>query len=283
VKFEEPLSEWTSFRIGGPAEAFVIPEDIHDLAQLMINLESCKIPWWVLGGTNLLIQDRGVRGVVFSLSKICRIQDEEEDRIFAEAGVRMPLLLQHAIKRSLSGLEWAAGIPGTVGGGVVMNAGTHLGEMKDALHAVQMLNPMGQIVTLCKEVLSFRYRHTELPKGIVVGAWFQLKKAPHKEIESATKDYLQHRKNTQPLTRPNVDSIFQNPPRQSAGKLIEEAGLKGTRIGDAQISQKHANFIVNIGAARATDVILLIKKIQQTVFKRNGIQLELELKILGDS
>jgi UDP-N-acetylmuramate dehydrogenase len=283
VKFEEPLKEWTSLRIGGPAEALVIPEDIQDLSNLLINIEACHIPWCVLGGTNLLIQDQGVRGVVISLSKINGIQDETEERIFAEAGVRMPLLLQHAIKRSLSGLEWAAGIPGTVGGGVVMNAGTHLGEMKDALQAVQMVNPLGQIVTLRKEALSFRYRHIDLPKGIVVGAWFQLKKAPQQEIESATKNYLQYRKNTQPLTRPNAGSIFKNPPGQSAGKLIEEAGLKGTKIGDAQISQKHANFIVNIGDARATDVILLIKKIQQEVFKRNGIQLELELKVMGDS
>ena len=283
VKFEEPLSEWTSLRIGGPAEAFVVPEDRRDLAQLLVNIETCHIPWCVLGGTNLLIQDRGIRGVVISLSKMSGIQDETEDRIFAEAGVRMPVLLQYAIKRSLSGLEWAAGIPGTVGGGVVMNAGTHLGEMKDALDAVQLVNPLGKTVTLHRDELSFHYRHTDLPNGIVVGAWFQLKKLPQKEIEAATKNYLQYRKNTQPLTRPNAGSIFKNPPGQSAGKLIEEAGLKGTRIGDAQISQKHGNFIVNIGAARATDVVLLIKKIQQDVFKRNGIQLELELKILGDS
>ena len=283
VKFEEPLSEWTSLRIGGPAEAFVVPEDRHDLAQLLVNIETCHIPWCVLGGTNLLIQDRGIRGVVISLSKMSGIQDETENRIFAEAGVRMPILLQYAIKRSLSGLEWAAGIPGTVGGGVVMNAGTHLGEMKDALDAVQLVNPLGKTVTLHKDELSFRYRHTDLPNGIVVGAWFQLKKSSQKEIEAATKAYLQYRKNTQPLTRPNAGSIFKNPPGQSAGKLIEEAGLKGTRIGDAQISQKHGNFIVNIGAARATDVVLLIKKIQQDVFKRNGIQLELELQVLGDS
>lgn len=164
-----------------------------------------------------------------------------------------------------------------------MNAGTHLGEMKDALDAVQLVNPLGKTVTLHKDELSFRYRHTDLPNGIVVGAWFQLKKSSQKEIEAATKAYLQYRKNTQPLTRPNAGSIFKNPPGQSAGKLIEEAGLKGTRIGDAQISQKHGNFIVNIGAARATDVVLLIKKIQQDVFKRNGIQLELELQVLGDS
>lgn len=282
VQYEVPLAPFTSLKIGGPAEALVTPCDLEDLRELMKKLRQYSITWTVLGGTNVLVQDRGIRGVVVSLSNLSHIREESEDLLFAEAGVRMPVLLQHAVNRSLSGLEWAAGIPGTVGGGVAMNAGTHLGEMKDVIHAVQMITLEGDLVTVPKTAVKFTYRYAALPSGIVSGAWFALAKASRKKIETVTKQYLQYRKNTQPLTRPNAGSVFKNPPGNSAGKLIEEAGLKGERIGDAQISLKHGNFIVNLGRARATDVVLLVKKAQQTVFHHAGIMLELELKIIGD-
>lgn len=282
VQYEVPLAPFTSLKIGGPAEAWVTPCDLEDLRELMKKLRQHSIPWTVLGGTNVLVQDRGIRGVVVSLSNLSHIREESDDLLFAEAGVRMPVLLQHAVNRSLSGLEWAAGIPGTVGGGVAMNAGTHLGEMKDVIHAVQMITLEGDLVTVPKTAVKFTYRYAALPSGIVSGAWFALAKASRKKIETVTKQYLQYRKNTQPLTRPNAGSVFKNPPGNSAGTLIEEAGLKGERIGDAQISLKHGNFIVNLGRARATDVVLLVKKAQQTVFHHAGIRLELELKIIGD-
>lgn len=282
VHWEVPLRKWTSLKIGGPAEALIIPEDVEDLRMIITQAHALEVPWLVLGGTNVLVRDGGLRGLVISLSKFQAIQEENEDLIYAEAGVRMPLLLQFAVSRSLSGLEWAAGIPGTVGGGVVMNAGTHLGEMKDVLAAIRFVTLHGNMVKIPSSEIPFSYRSASLPAGVVVGAWFQLTKTSQKTVDSAMKHYLRYRKQTQPLTRPNAGSVFKNPPGASAGRLIEEAGLKGTRIGDAQISQKHGNFIVNIGEARATDVLLLIKKVQQAVFQRNGIMLELEVKVIGD-
>lgn len=282
VSFDVPLKNFTSLKIGGPADVFVTPADLEDLCVLVSQSNAIGVPVFPLGGTNVLVQDRGIRGVVVSFSQMMEISDEGQDVLYAEAGVRMPVLMQYAINRSLSGLEWAAGIPGTVGGGVVMNAGTHLGEMKDALKAFQFVTLEGQPQTLEASTISFSYRRASLPPGFVAGAWFQLTHAPKAKVRSATRAYLQYRKATQPLTRPNAGSIFKNPKQSSAGELIEKAGLKGIRIGDAQVSQKHANFIINVGQARATDVLLLIKKIQQTVFQQTGVNLELELQIVGD-
>ncbi len=282
IKFFEPLSPLTSFRIGGPADAVVFPKDVNDLCQLVRQARGAHVPIFVFGGTNVLIRDRGIRGIVVNLKQFTHIRDESDDMVFAEAGVRMPLLLQHSINRSLSGLEWAAGIPGTVGGGVIMNAGTRLGEMKDVLHAIEMVDARGSLMIRQAADLLFGYRRAQVPKGVIVGAWFQLTRSTRKKIEALTKSYLQYRKNTQPLTLPNAGSIFKNPPRGSAGRLIEEAGLKGAKVGDAQISPKHANFIVNTGHARAADVIRLIQKIRRTVIQKTGKTLQLELKIVGE-
>ena len=163
-----------------------------------------------------------------------------------------------------------------------MNAGTSLGEMKDVLSAIELVDQRGRLITRKASDLFFGYRRARVPKGVIVGAWFQLVQATRKKIESSTKTYLQYRKKTQPLTLPNAGSIFKNPPNGSAGKLIEEAGLKGAQIGDAQVSPKHANFIVNVGKARATDVIRLIQKVRRTVLKNTGVTLQLELKVVGE-
>ncbi|NKB81922.1 MAG: UDP-N-acetylmuramate dehydrogenase [Nitrospirales bacterium] len=283
VTFHASLREFTSLRIGGPAEALVIPEDVEDLGKLVRQAYAAQVPLFVLGGTNLLVRDGGLLGIVVSLSKFSMIQDESRHVVYAEGGVRMPVLVRHAISRSLSGLEWAAGIPGTVGGSVVMNAGTRLGEMKDSLQAIRLVDLQGQERVHTASSIAFSYRHADIPKGVVVGAWLNLVAAPRTQIERTTKDYLRYRKNTQPLTRPNAGSVFKNPGPQTAGQLIEEAGLKGTRIGDAQISEKHANFIVNLGQARATDVQLLIQTIQQTVFQQTGVSLDPEITIVGES
>ena len=282
IKFSEPLSSWTSLRIGGPADAFVVPADVEDLCRLVRQAWSAKVAIFVIGGTNVLIRDGGIRGIVVQLNRLTNIRDEPNQVVFAEAGVRMPVLLQHAVSRSRSGLEWAAGIPGTVGGGVIMNAGTSLGEMKDVLKAIELVDQRGRLITRQASDLLFGYRRARVPKGVIVGAWFQLVQATRKKIESSTKTYLQYRKRTQPLTLPNAGSTFKNPPNGSAGKLIEEAGLKGARIGDAQVSPKHANFIVNVGKARATDVIRLIQTVRRTVLKTSGVTLQLELKVVGE-
>lgn len=284
VTFDASLRELTTLRIGGQADALVVPEDIEDVRRLVAQAYTAQVPLFVLGGTNVLIRDGGIRGIVVSLSKLTtiKVEGDESTVVYAGAGVRMPTLLGFAGGQSLSGLEWAAGIPGTVGGAVVMNAGTHLGEMKDCLQAIQLVNSEGRMVVYPASTLAFSYRKANVPEGIVVGAWLQLTRSAQAKVESATKSYLQYRKNTQPLTQPNAGSVFKNPPKMSAGQLIEEAGLKGLRIGDAQISSKHGNFIVNLGNARAMDAILLIKKIQQDVFHRTGIMLELEWKIVGE-
>ncbi len=282
VVFDAPLADATSLRIGGPADAFVSPEDVHDVCRIVRQARAAQIPVMVLGGTNLLVQDGGIRGMVLSLSKLAVIEQEDDRLVFAEAGARMPTLLGFAVHHALSGLEWAAGIPGTVGGAVVMNAGTRLGEMQNCLDAIQMVGPEGRMKIYPAADLSFAYRSVSLPDGIVVGAWLRLTPASRETIESRTKSYLQYRKHSQPLSQPNAGSVFKNPRGTTAGRLIEEAGLKGYRVGDAQVSTKHANFIVNLGCARSADVLRLIETIRQAVFSRTGIRLELEWKVVGE-
>jgi UDP-N-acetylmuramate dehydrogenase len=281
ARFNAPLREFTSFRIGGPADALVIPADLEDLSQLVSQARAEKVSIFVLGGTNLLVQDGGIRGVVVNLSRMNRIKEEPGAVVYAEGGVGMPTLLRFAIGRSLAGLEWAAGIPGTVAGCVVMNAGTRLGEMKDAVKAVRVVGRRGEIIDVPASSIRFSYRRALLPRGIVAGVWLQLKPASRDKIASIVKDYLRYRKDTQPLALPSAGCVFKNSDRAPAGKLIEEAGLKGLRMGDAQVSEKHANFIVNVGEARAADVLALIKKVGHTVEQRTGVTLELELKIVG--
>ena len=281
VRFNEPLRDFTSFHIGGPAEVLVLPADVEDLCLLVRQARSVKVPLFVIGGTNLLVRDGGLRGIVVNLSKLNGITDEPDHVVYAEGGVGMPTLMKHAISRSLSGLEWAAGIPGTVAGCVVMNAGTKLGEMKDALKGVRLVDQKGRITDCPVSAIRFSYRRALLPRGIVVGAWLQLKPGSREKIETVVKEYLRHRKETQPLALPSAGCVFKNPPGDAAGRLIEAVGLKGARVGDAQVSEKHANFIVNLGRARADDVIALIKQVGRTVEEQAGVTLELELKIVG--
>ena len=282
VRFNAPLKEWTSFRIGGPADVLVVPDDVEDLCRLLRQARAAKMPVFVIGGTNVLIRDGGIRGIVVSLSKMKAIVDEADSVLYAEGGVTMPVLLQHSIARSLSGLEWAAGIPGTVAGCVVMNAGTRLGEMKDAVKAVRIVSLSGTIKDVPASAIPFSYRRARVPRGIVAGVWLQLAPGVKDRIQAIVKDYLRYRKDTQPLTLPNAGCAFKNPQPQAAGQLIEAVGLKGFRIGDAQISEKHANFIVNRGDASAEDVMQLIAQVRRTVEEKAGVTLQLELKIVGE-
>lgn len=203
--------------------------------------------------------------------------------LYAEGGVGMPTLIGYAIRRSLAGLEWAAGIPGTVGGCLVMNAGTRLGEMKDAVKAVRLVTTNGNVRDLPAASIPFQYRRARLPKGIVVGVWLQLREGLRADIAKIVKDYLHYRKETQPLAMPSAGCVFKNPPDDSAGRLLEAAGLKGLRVGDAEVSTKHGNFIVNRGNATADDVIHLIQKVRRVIRQKAGVRLELELKIVGEA
>ena len=277
------LQSYTSFRIGGPAEVLVEPTDVEDLCRVVAQARAEKIPIFVVGGTNLLVRDGGIRGIVVSLGKFKDIRQEPDHVLYAEGGVGMPTLIGYAVRRSLAGLEWGAGIPGTVAGCVVMNAGTRLGEMKDSVKAVRMIDPRGRVLDIPAADIPFSYRRAHLPRGIVVGVWVQLKPGEHSQIENTVKEYLRYRKDTQPLTLPSAGCVFKNPPQDSAGRLVEAAGLKGVRVGDAQVSEKHANFMVNVGHARAEDVLTLIKKVRAGVKKQSGVRLELELKVVGQA
>lgn len=283
VSFNAPLKDYTSFRIGGPADVLVEPADVDDVARLVRQTKAQKLPLFVVGGTNLLIRDKGIRGVVVHLGKLRAIREEPGAVLYAEGGVGMPTLISHAIRHSLAGLEWAAGIPGTVAGCVVMNAGTRLGEMKDSVKAVRLVNRKGEIVDIPASEIPFAYRRATLPVGIVVGVWVQLKAGVRAEVEKVVKDYLHYRRDTQPLTLPSAGCVFKNPSKDSAGRVIDLAGLKGARVGDAQVSDKHANFIVNQGQASAKDVLALIRKVRAAVARRTGVKLELELKVVGQA
>jgi UDP-N-acetylmuramate dehydrogenase len=282
IRWHEPLALHTSLQVGGPADVLVFPADVEDVIRVVRGARMNHIPLMVLGGTNVVIRDKGIRGIVMQLKPLTQIQEEPQHMVYAQAGVRLPRLMQFALSRKLSGMEWAAGIPGTVGGGVVMNAGTRLGEMKDVLHAVDFVTINGKRKRIEASTLSFVYRKTMLPKGIVIGAWMQLTSAAKNTIQLATKQYLQYRKTTQPLTLPNAGSVFKNPTGDSAGRLIEAAGLKGLRIGDAEVSTKHANFIVNKGAATAGQVLLLVQKVRDRVARKFGVRLKLEWKVVGE-
>ena len=283
VSFHAPLREYTSFKIGGPADVVVEPADIEDVCLVVQQARVRKVPVFVLGGTNLLIRDGGIRGIVVSLVRLRAIREEPGSVLYAEGGVGMPTLIGYAIRHSLAGLEWAAGIPGTVAGCVVMNAGTKLGEMKNSIKVVRMVNVKGQVIDMEAAQVKFEYRRALLPRGIVVGVWVQLKEGVRSEIERVVKDYLHYRRDTQPLAMPSAGCVFKNPPNDSAGRLIEAAGLKGARVSDAEVSTKHANFMVNRGQARAKDVIALIGKVRSAIRRRAGVRLDLELKIVGET
>lgn len=283
VSFNASLREFTSFNIGGPADVLVEPADVDDVCRLVRQATARKIPFFVVGGTNLLIRDGGIRGIVVSLKRFRTVKEESGSVLYADGGVGMPTVMGYAVRHGLAGLEWAAGIPGTVAGCVVMNAGTRLGEMKDSLKAVRIVDLKGRLVDLQASDIPFEYRRAHLPRGIVVGVWLQLSQGSSTEIGRSVKEYLHYRRDTQPLTMPSAGCVFKNPPNDSAGRLIEIVGLKGARIGDAEVSSKHANFMVNRGHARAADVIALIKKVRAAIKRKTGTTLDLELQIVGEA
>ncbi len=282
IRWWEPLAPLTSLHVGGPADVLVMPAHVADVLQIVRGARLGKIPLTVLGGTNVVVRDKGIRGIVMSFKQLTNICEEDRHVVYSQAGVRLPRLMQFALGRKLSGIEWAAGIPGTVGGGVAMNAGTRLGVMQDVLKAVDFVTSHGKRKRIEAHTLTFLYRKTMLPKGIVVGAWLQLTAALKGTIQSVTKDYLHYRKTTQPLTLPNAGSVFKNPDGDSAGRLIEAAGLKGLYLGDAEVSLKHANFIVNKGSASAEQILSLVRKVRQQVARKFGVRLQLEWKVIGE-
>jgi UDP-N-acetylmuramate dehydrogenase len=281
VRFNEPMSKYTSFGIGGPADAYVEPADLSALQDVMKKASAGRIPVFVMGGTNVVVRDGGIAGIVVRLVNFDGIKEPQEGLIYAEGGVLMPRLLKFAMQRGLTGLEFAAGIPGTLAGCVVMNAGTRSGEMSQVVRKIRMVTLTGDLLDLPAEEVNYSYRRSALPPGVVVGAWLGLHTGAAAHIQSTVKASLHRRKATQPIEMPNAGCVFKNPTGDSAGRLIEAAGLKGARIGDAQVSTKHANFIVNRGQATAADILTLVELVVSTVAEKCAVTLEREVQIVG--
>lgn len=290
-RFDEPMRRHTSFRIGGNADLLIFPDSVEDLKRIFYLCKNNGVSLFIIGlGTNLLIKDGGIRGVVVSLRKgFDYISDFEfknpnpEPRIIAGAGASLQKLLSFAIKNELSGMEFSAGIPGSVGGALIMNAGAGDGEMEDVVQRVNILTVDGGMETLKKGDIKFSYRNSAFPSGsIILQTEILLKRGKAKEIGKTVESLVKSRRSKQPLSSHSAGSVFKNPPEDFAGRLIESAGLKGFNIGDAVVSEKHANFIINRGNATATDVLKLIGIVKERVFEKTGISLEEEVKIVGE-
>jgi len=292
IRRHEPLSRHTSFGIGGPADMFAYPADRNDLVALLSGIKEQRVNYVVIGGgTNLLVRDGGFRGVVICLQRLDTIRIEREYHsvggtfsvVYTEAGALLPKLLSFATEHGLTGLEFAAGIPGTVGGAICMNAGTAAGEMGDVVDSITLISPNGTLVARDREEIGFGYRTSNIPVGhIVYDAKIILRHGDRERIKARVMEIQDTRKQRQPWGFPSAGSVFKNPQEEAAGKLIEAAKLKGKKVGDAQVSDKHANFIVNLGKAKAKDVMALMEIVKQTVLDVHGVRLEPEIKIIGE-
>ncbi|MFG0214595.1 UDP-N-acetylmuramate dehydrogenase [Brevibacillus porteri] len=282
---DEPLANHTTWRIGGPADLLIQPKDKASLQKALQIIHRHEIPWSVIGrGSNLLVRDRGIRGAVLKVAEglsHCEFRGEE---VCVGAGYSMIRLAVETGKMGLTGMEFAGGIPGTVGGAVYMNAGAHGSDLSRILIDAEILFENGESKVLSNEELSFSYRTSLLQKqkGIVLEARFQLRKGDSEEIAATLAANKERRRNTQPLQMPCAGSVFRNPPNDHAGRLIEAAGLKGYRVGGAQVSEKHSNFIVNCGGATAADVLTLIDHVRSTILEKNGIDLHPEVLVVGE-
>ncbi len=281
VRFLEPLAKHTTFKIGGPAEFFIEPEDIADLKLLLNLVKRYKIPVFLIGGgSNILINDKGIRGAVLHLnSPYFKRFIFKNNRLEAGSGVMLSRMVLKTYKRGLSGVEFLSGIPGTLGGALVMNAGAWGRNIGDLVEEVNVMDYNGNIKSLGKKKIKFGYRQSSLEKFVILSACLKLTKKSKEKIKQNLKQYLKARHNSQDTTFSNAGCIFKNPFGESAGRLIDICGLKGRRIGDACISGKHANFIVNMGHGKAEDVLRLMNLIKKKVKNKFHINLEPEIKI----
>ncbi|MEL7333832.1 MAG: UDP-N-acetylmuramate dehydrogenase [Cyanobacteria bacterium J06560_2] len=283
---DSPLAKLTTFRVGGNAEWLALPKTPEQLQEAIYWGKRQSLAITILGaGSNLLISDAGLPGLIVCTRALRHSEfDLQTGQVIAAAGEPWSSLAWKAARHGLKGFEWTIGIPGTVGGAVVMNAGAHGGETADILIETAVLDPEGNATTLKPEDLDYQYRTSNLQGSdrIVTTATFQLSPGHSASaIKAATAEDLKQRRTTQPYHLPNCGSVFRNPPGHSAGRLIQEAGLKGYQIGQAQISTLHANFIVNLGSAKASSVLALIRHAQAVIKAQNGIELETEVKIIG--
>jgi len=287
IQFDVPMSRHTSLRIGGPADAMATPADREELSHVLGICAEFDLPTLVLGaGFNVLIGESGVRAVVIRLKKLRRIERVRPDRLWIEAGASHATITRYCVDHALTGLEFGAGIPGTLGGWLTMNAGIGVREMKDVVANIEVIGRDGlDVHQLERADLDFRYRELAgLPSGsIIIAARLRVEEVERAKVQSEIDRLLSHRQSTQPTDIPSCGSVFRNPPGHFAGQLIESAGLKGAREGAAEISTVHANFIVNHGGATASDVLRLIERARKEVERVSNIRLETEVKILGDA
>jgi UDP-N-acetylmuramate dehydrogenase len=286
LRLDEPMSRHTTLRIGGPADGWVAPRTIDELRRILVACAGEGIPVCAVGGgSNLLVRDGGVRGVVVSTRLLRRLERLGATGVIVEAGVSTGKALHAATEWALGGVEFLGGVPGSIGGGLVMNAGTYLGEFKDVTVEVASVRIAdGELSRRDNAACGFRYRHSDLPPDeVVVEATLDLRPRPRPEIEAEVRALRDRRHEREPKGLPNAGSIFKNPPGDYAGRLIEACGLKGRRVGGAEISPKHANWIVNVGAARAADVLELVEIVRVSVKERHGVDLEMEVKVIGDN
>lgn len=286
VEFNAPMKKYTSFKCGGNASILITPDSSDSLQRIISYCYTKNVKPLIIGnGSNLLVTDNGIDNVVIKIgSKMSKIELIDDTTIFCEAGASLKSLCMFALENSLSGIEFAYGIPGTLGGAVYMNAGAYGGEMKDVLFSCKHIDADGNIGELLQDELDLRYRGSAYTDNgfTIVSAIMKLKKAEMTDIKAAMDDKLQRRKDKQPLEYPSAGSTFKRPEGYFAGALIEESGLKGYTVGGAQVSEKHAGFVINKNKATATEVITLIKDVQRIVFEKHGVMLETEVKIIGE-
>lgn len=285
VSVNEPMANHTSFKIGGPADIMTYPGNSNQLVNIVKECVKSNIPYMVMGnGTNLLVSDKGIRGVVIKIYDNLAAFKVDNDTIELEAGMLVSKASKLALEYSLTGLEFAEGIPGTVGGAVTMNAGAYIGEMCMVVHQTEYMDEEGNIITITGDEHCFSYRSSiiQKSKGIVLKTRLKLQKGDSVNIKEKMDEFNFKRRDKQPLEWPSAGSVFKRPQGYFVGKLIDDCGLRGYGIGGAQISDKHSGFIINRGGATCSDVLALIKYIQTTVDERFGVQLEPELRIIGD-
>ncbi|TDJ00093.1 MAG: UDP-N-acetylmuramate dehydrogenase [Candidatus Dadabacteria bacterium] len=278
-----PMKKYTWLRVGGLADLVVQPNNSSEFLELLNLLSSSNVPWVVLGeGSNTIVYDKGISGVVISTKKLKKIEIIDETKVLAESGAILGTILNKTIKAGLTGFEFAAGIPGTVGGGIFMNAGANDGEIKDVVDTVWIWL-RGEEIALSRSEIKFEYRKSHLPQGsVITKAIFKLEQGNSSESVRSVKNYMTKRNLTQPIKMSNTGSIFKNPSQIAAGQLIEELGLKGFGIGGAKFSDLHANFIVNSGNATARDVLELIETAKREALLQRGIKLETEVRVIGN-
>ena len=286
IEYNAPMSRYTSFKAGGCAKLLIKPNSIDTLAKLLNECQLKEVNYLVIGnGSNLLVSDNGFDGVIIKIgSDISQIKLIDEETIYCEAGVTMKSLCNFAYENSLSGLEFAYGIPGNLGGAVYMNAGAYGGEMKDVLVSCKHIENNGEIGELVGDELQLDYRRSAYTDNgfTVVSAILKLKKGDQAEIKASMNDKLSKRREKQPLEYPSAGSTFKRPVGYFAGALIEQSDLKGYTVGGAQVSEKHAGFVINKNNATATDIITLIKDVQKIVYEKHSVMLETEVKIIGE-